>query len=237
MNKELENKLKRVNRLGDYYPILPLNVRIDEIPNRYFSKEHPLFEYNKQLINATHTFTSIYSFNLSHYRYKQFEEDLEDTIHYIKTMFSGKLVFLDARAGAYCQDELECMEDELFHRYDCDILSVTPSYGQESVSYFSTLLKDKGFVAVDLTKLSNANDCLIESVCSDEFENMMFKYKGDLGGIKLSRAKSYLISDLESYKGFSKEKLKDFKLFLELPRETVLQKDIYSAMTEIVEAL
>ncbi|NOQ92205.1 MAG: orotidine 5'-phosphate decarboxylase, partial [Flavobacteriaceae bacterium] len=78
-----------------------LDVDLEKIPQHLKELEDPIFEFNKQIIDATHHLTVAYKPNTAFYEAYGIKgwESLEKTINYINTNYPEIFTIADAKRG------------------------------------------------------------------------------------------------------------------------------------------
>jgi orotidine-5'-phosphate decarboxylase len=146
-----------------------LDSEIDKIPHFLLQEKDPVFEFNKRIIDATHSFTVAYKPNIAFYECYGAKgwNSLESTVNYIKKNYPDIFLIADAKRGdigntskMYAKAFLENMP--------FDAITVAPYMGEDSVTPFLTY-KDKWVVLLALTSNKGADD---------------FQYHND-GGVRL----------------------------------------------------
>jgi len=114
-----------------------LDTDIQKIPEHLLSTEDPLFEFNKQIIDATHEFTVAYKPNLAFYESLGSKgwDSLEKTVNYIKSVTSDILIIADAKRGDIGNTSA-LYARTFFETYDFDAVTLAPYMGLDTVSPF-----------------------------------------------------------------------------------------------------
>lgn len=122
-----------------------------------------VFDFNKQVIDATAEFALCYKPQIAHYSALSIENQLEDTIHYIHNTYPDIPVILDSKRGDI-GSTAECYAREAFERYQADAVTVNPYLGADSIKPFVDY-KDKGVIV--LAKTSNPSAALLQDLDID----------------------------------------------------------------------
>ena len=117
--------------LDPYFERLPAIVKQDE---------HPIFKFNKEIIEATRDIACCYKPQIAHYSAVGAEKDLELTITFITSRDIP--VLLDAKRGDV-GSSAEMYAKELFERYGADAITVNPYLGLDSMEPYLSY-SDKG---------------------------------------------------------------------------------------------
>jgi orotidine-5'-phosphate decarboxylase len=152
-SKLFENIIKKRSFL-----CVGLDPEIEKIPSFLLKSEDPVFEFNKRIINATHTFAIAYKPNVAFYECHGAKgwASLEATVRYIKDNYPDIFVIADAKRGdigntskMYAKAFLENMP--------FDAITVVPYMGEDSVTPFLSY-KDKWIVLLALTSNKGADN-------------------------------------------------------------------------------
>ena len=150
-----------------------LDTDIKKIPQHLLKYDDPVFEFNKQIIDATMDYCVAYKPNLAFYEAHGSKglESLEKTIEYLpKDVFSiadAKRGDIGNTSGLYAR--------AFFEQMAFDSITVAPYMGEDSVSPF---LRYKGKWVILLALTSNAGskdfqDLNIEGTSSKLFEEVL----------------------------------------------------------------
>jgi orotidine-5'-phosphate decarboxylase len=132
------------------YLCIGLDTDLDKIPPHLRSSEDPIFEFNKQIIDATHQYCVAYKPNLAFYEAlgPRGWESLQKTLQYIPddvfTIADAKRGDIGNTAGFYAKT--------FFEYLGFDAVTVAPYMGEDSVKPF---LHHKGKWVVLLAHTSN----------------------------------------------------------------------------------
>jgi orotidine-5'-phosphate decarboxylase len=135
-----------------------LDSEIEKIPSFLKKLKDPVFEFNKRIIDATHSYTVAYKPNIAFYESSGSKGwlSLESTVKYIRKTYSGIFIIADAKRGdigntskMYAKAFLENMS--------FDAVTVAPYMGEDSVTPFLTY-NDKWVVILALTSNKGADD-------------------------------------------------------------------------------
>ena len=132
-----------------------LDTDIKKIPKHLHSEEDPVFEFNKQIIDATHDLCIAYKLNLAFYETlgHQGMISLEKTIDYIP---EDIFLIADAKRGDIGNTS-RMYASAFFEHYNFDSITVSPYMGEDSVSPFLSF-KDKWVILLALTSNSGSED-------------------------------------------------------------------------------
>ncbi len=132
-----------------------LDSDITKIPSHLLGSHDPVFEFNKQIIDATHDLCVAYKPNVAFYESRGFEGwlSLEKTMQHIP---DGILKLADAKRGDIGNTS-RMYARGFFEQMDFDAITLSPYMGSDSVlPYFQ--FKDKWVVLLALTSNEGAAD-------------------------------------------------------------------------------
>ncbi len=134
-----------------------LDTDLEKIPKFLLDKKDPIFEFNKEIIDATSDFTVAYKPNIAFYEaygLKGFES-LKKTVNYIKKNFPNIFVIADAKRGDIGNTS-KMYAKAFFENMNFDAITVNPYMGKDSVKPF--FVKNKWLIILALTSNSGAFD-------------------------------------------------------------------------------
>jgi len=129
-----------------------LDPDLAKMPARFTSSTQPIFEFNKEVIDATHDLVCAYKPQIAFYSAAGAERQLELAIDYIRQRAPHAIVILDAKRGDV-GNTASAYAAEAFERYKADAVTVNPYMGEDSVRPF---IKDASRAAIILCRTSNA---------------------------------------------------------------------------------
>ena len=165
-----------------------LDVDITKIPTHLLAEEDPIFEFNKQLIDATHHLAVAYKPNTAFYEAYGIKgwKALEKTINYINENYPEIFTIADAKRGDIGNTSTMYAK-AFFEDLNFDSITVAPYMGSDSVEPFlafenkTTILlaltSNKG--GLDFQGLKTEQDELYKEVLKTAItwknsENLMF---------------------------------------------------------------
>jgi orotidine-5'-phosphate decarboxylase len=152
MNKgELINQIK----LKESFLCIGLDSDITKIPQHLLKEEDPIFEFNKQIIDATKDLCVAYKPNIAFYESSGAKgwESLQKTIDYIpSTIFT----IADAKRGDIGNTS-KMYANAFFKTLNFDSITVAPYMGEDSVTPFLDF-NDKWVILLALTSNKGADD-------------------------------------------------------------------------------
>jgi orotidine-5'-phosphate decarboxylase len=144
-----------------------LDPEIGRFPAHLRDRPDAILAFNRAIIDATADLVCAYKPQIAHYAAEAAEEQLLDTIRYIRERAPGVPVILDSKRGDI-GSTAEKYAREAFERYGADAVTVNPYLGRDSAEPFLSYA-DKGVVI--LCRTSNAG--------AREFQDL------EMGGKKL----------------------------------------------------
>lgn len=130
-----------------------LDPELSKMPEHIRRMEHPAFEFNKAIIDATAPYAVAYKPNSAFYEVfgAQGWHELEMTVSYIREQYPGMFVILDAKR---CDigNTARMYARAFFETLDFDAVTLSPYMGQDSIKPF---LEYEGKWAVILAATSN----------------------------------------------------------------------------------
>lgn len=151
-----------------------LDTDLTKIPAHLLKTEDPIFEFNKQIIDATQEFCVSYKPNMAFYETQGVKGwmSLEKTISYINKNYPDSFTIADAKRGdigntskMYAKAFLETL--------DFDSITVAPYMGEDSVTPFLEY-KNKWVILLVLTSNPGSKDFqILETNGTALFENVL----------------------------------------------------------------
>jgi len=159
---------------------LGLDSDISLIPKHLLQLSDPLFEFNKQVIDATHTLTIAYKPNIAFYECLGSTGwiSLEKTVRYIKDKYPEIFVIADAKRGDIGNTSAMYAK-AFFENMPCDAITVTPYMGKDSIKPFLNI-KNKWTIVLAITSNSGSSDFQFLFDCDEGmhlFEKVLFEAK------------------------------------------------------------
>src|SRR5688572_7792184 len=148
---ELFEQIRKKNS----YLCIGLDTDITKIPRHLLKSDDPVFEFNKQIIDATKEFCVAYKPNLAFYESlgPRGLQSLEKTIKYIPndcfTIADAKRGDIGNTSGMYAKT--------FFEYYGFDSVTVAPYMGKDSVTPFLSF-KNKWVILLALTSNDGSQD-------------------------------------------------------------------------------
>ncbi|HET7817848.1 MAG TPA: orotidine-5'-phosphate decarboxylase [Bacteroidia bacterium] len=138
-----------------------LDTDLKKIPRHLHQSSDPIFEFNKQIIDATHDLCVAYKPNIAFYESigSAGWESLEKTADYLKK-FKDIFSIADAKRGDIGNTS-SMYAQAFFGSMDFDSITVAPYMGEDSVTPFLQY-EGKWVILLALTSNKGANDFQIE---------------------------------------------------------------------------
>jgi orotidine-5'-phosphate decarboxylase len=129
-----------------------LDPDVAKIPARFAQSSQPIFDFNKEIIDATHDLVCAYKPQIAFYNAVGAEQQLELTIAYIRERAPHAIVILDSKRGDI-GNTAAAYATEAFERYKADCVTINPYMGEDTVRPF---IEDASHAAVILCRTSNS---------------------------------------------------------------------------------
>ncbi len=135
-----------------------LDTDLNKIPRMLLDFEYPIFEFNKQIVDATADFTIAYKPNLAFYEMHGAAGwvSLEMTVNYIREKYPEIFIIADAKRGDIGNTS-GMYAKAFFEKMDFDAITVSPYMGSDSVMPFLEY-KNKWVIVLALTSNQGAED-------------------------------------------------------------------------------
>jgi orotidine-5'-phosphate decarboxylase len=154
-----------------------LDTELEKIPRHLRNAELPLFEFNRQIVDATHDLAVAYKPNLAFYEcygaagWRQFEL----TVSYIRKKYPDLFIIADAKRGDIGNTSRK-YAGAFFGNLPCDAVTVAPYMGSDSVIPFLQY-PGKWVIVLALTSNQGADDFQMISNTNHErlFETVLRK--------------------------------------------------------------
>lgn len=144
------------------YLCVGLDTDINKIPKHLLSFPDPIFEFNRQIIDATSDFCVAFKPNLAFYE-AMGPDGLRSLKHTVDHISSDIFTIADAKRGDIGNTS-EMYADAFFNYYNFDSVTVAPYMGKDSVVPF--LKEGKWVILLALTSNSGSMDFQMMEVCS-----------------------------------------------------------------------
>lgn len=170
MNKEqLFNQIK----LKKSFLCIGLDSDSSKIPSHLQYADDPVFEFNKQIIEATHHLAVAYKPNLAFYEANGIKgwNSLERTAQFIKSNYPELFLIADAKRGDIGNTS-DMYARAFFQNMHFDAVTLSPYMGFDTVQPFLQH-KDKWAIVLALTSNSSAVD--FQTNCKNQSNDMLWQ--------------------------------------------------------------
>ncbi|HVG16405.1 MAG TPA: orotidine-5'-phosphate decarboxylase, partial [Chitinophagaceae bacterium] len=146
------------------YLCIGLDTDLAKVPAHLHHHPDPVFEFNRQIIDATKDYCVSYKINTAFYEARGLKgwESLEKTVRYIP---STHFRIADAKRGDIGNTSAQYAK-AFFETLPFDAITVAPYMGEDSVKPFLDY-KDKWTILLGLTSNAGAKDFELQK-CGDE---------------------------------------------------------------------
>ena len=161
-----------------------LCVGLDSDPTRLpavlADRPDAIFQFNKAIIDATHDLVCVYKPQIAFYSGSDAEDQLKETISYIKQQYPAIPVLLDAKRGDI-GNTAKLYVKEAFEHYGADAVTVNPYMGTDSLEPFleckdfqnldvggRTLYQQVAKMAVETWNKNNNVSLVVGATCPEE---------------------------------------------------------------------
>jgi orotidine-5'-phosphate decarboxylase len=147
------------------YLCIGLDTDIQKIPKHLLKTEDPVFEFNKQIIDATEKYCVAYKPNMAFYEslgakgWESLHKTIEYIPHHLFTIADAKRGDIGNTSGLYAR--------AFFENMNFDSVTVAPYMGEDSVKPFLEF-KDKWVILLALTSNHGSNNFQMLKVDGDE---------------------------------------------------------------------
>ncbi|MBI2613678.1 MAG: orotidine-5'-phosphate decarboxylase [Candidatus Levybacteria bacterium] len=162
--KKLEKNIKKNNSLLS----IGLDPDVEKIPEHLKKYKDPIFNFNKQIVDATYDLVCAYKPQIAHYAAKGIRGigSLLKTINYLAYTYPQIPIILDAKR-ADIESTSRLYAKEAFDVFNADALTVNPYFGLDSLKPFLER-KDKGVIILCKTSNKSAGDFQDLKISSDK---------------------------------------------------------------------
>jgi orotidine-5'-phosphate decarboxylase len=145
--QQLVDQIKKKNS----FLCIGLDVDLEKIPQHLLKLEDPIFEFNKQIIDATHHLTVAYKLNIAFYEAYGIKgwQALHKTIDYLNQNHSEIFTIADAKRGDIGNTSTRYAK-AFFEDLNFNSITVAPYMGSDSVEPFLAFA-DKFTILLALT--------------------------------------------------------------------------------------
>lgn len=135
-----------------------LDSEVEKIPSFLMKENDPVFEFNKRIIDATHTYAIAYKPNVAFYECNGIKgwKSLESTVTYLKDKYPDIFVIADAKRGDIGNTS-KMYAKAFLENLPFDAITVAPYMGEDSVTPYLSY-EGKWAVILVLTSNKGADD-------------------------------------------------------------------------------
>lgn len=135
-----------------------LDSDMNKLPKFLLDTEEPVFNFNKEIIDATAEYCVAYKPNLAFYECRGVQGlmDFEKTVRYIRDNYPDHFIIADAKRGDI-GNTAEMYAKTFFDTYNVDAVTVAPYMGEDSVTPFLKY-KEKWVIVLALTSNKGSQD-------------------------------------------------------------------------------
>ncbi|MDR2651799.1 MAG: orotidine-5'-phosphate decarboxylase [Prevotellaceae bacterium] len=135
-----------------------LDSDINKIPHHLRSKKNALFEFNKQIIDATVQYCISYKPNLAFYEVcgEDGLRQLEMTVDYLKSNYPETFLIADAKRGDISNTS-QMYAQAFFEKMKFDAITLSPYMGEDTAKPFFSFA-DKWIILLALTSNASSSD-------------------------------------------------------------------------------
>ncbi|WP_424946142.1 orotidine-5'-phosphate decarboxylase [Candidatus Spongiihabitans sp.] len=141
-----------------------LDPDLDRLPKSIKNAKHPLYRFNREIIDATAQWACAYKPQAAYYSAVGAELQLKKTIRYIKSEYPAMPVILDAKRGDI-GSSARMYAIEAFERYQADAVTVNPYLGGDALEPF---LRFQNHGVIVLCRTSNPGSGDFQQLVSGE---------------------------------------------------------------------
>lgn len=162
-------------RIKKSFLCIGLDVDLDKIPKFLLKEEDPIFEFNKAIIDATHSYAVAYKPNLAFYEAHGIKGwlSLERTIKYLNKNHPNIFTIADAKRGDIGNTSAMYAKT-FFEVLNFDAVTVAPYMGRDSIEPFLAF-ENKHTILLALTSNEGAFDFQTEKVEGEELYKKVLK--------------------------------------------------------------
>ena len=160
-NQLFDNILKKRSFL-----CVGLDPVLEKMPESCRTQEHPLFHFNKAIIDATAPYAVAYKPNCAFYEaygtagWQQFEQ----TVRYIKENYPDILVIADAKRGDI-GNTAKMYAKAFYENLPCDAVTLAPYMGSDSITPFLQY-EEKWAIVLAMTSNASAEEYETLQLCT-----------------------------------------------------------------------
>ena len=160
-NQLFDNILKKRSFL-----CVGLDPVLEKMPESCRTQEHPLFHFNKAIIDATAPYAVAYKPNCAFYEAYGVHgwEQFEQTVRYIKENYPDILVIADAKRGDI-GNTAKMYAKAFYENLPCDAVTLAPYMGSDSITPFLQY-EEKWAIVLAMTSNASAEEYETLQLCT-----------------------------------------------------------------------
>ena len=158
------DKLEKGWEVSGGFLCVGLDPDIARMPAEIVAGERPVLAFNKLVVDAVGDLVCAFKPQAAHHAAHGAENDLAETIAYIRATQAHAFIILDAKRGDI-GSTAEMYAREAFDRYDADAVTVNPYMGDDTVTPFLQR-EDRG--ALVLCRTSNPDSMRFQGGAGDD---------------------------------------------------------------------
>jgi len=168
-------KLRKQIQLKKSFLCVGLDADLNKIPKHLLSLNDPIFEFNKQIIDATNPYTIAYKPNMAFYEAQGLKGwiSLQKTIDYLNNNYPDIFTIADAKRGDIGNTSAQYAK-AFFEILNFDALTIAPYMGRDSVEPFLAF-KNKISILLALTSNDGGADFQNLKVGNNELYEKVIK--------------------------------------------------------------
>jgi orotidine-5'-phosphate decarboxylase len=151
-SQPFEARLRNAWAAANSLVCVGLDPDLAKLPACFTGAAQPIYEFNKEVIDATYDLVCAYKPQIAFYSAARAERELELTIEYIRQRAPHAIVILDSKRGDI-GNTASAYAAEAFDRYRADAVTINPYMGEDSVRPF---IQDSARAAIVLCRTSNS---------------------------------------------------------------------------------
>lgn len=158
-----------------------LDTEIDKLPKHLLTKEDPVFEFNRMIIDATAPYAVAYKPNVAFYECNGTAgwQSLAKTVAYIREEHPDCLIIADAKRGDIGNTS-KMYARAFFGDLNADAVTVAPYMGEDSVTPFLSY-EGKWVILLALTSNKGADDFQYHTEKSERLFEKVLRISRDWG--------------------------------------------------------
>ena len=135
-----------------------LDTEIEKLPPSLLNSDNPVLEFNRRIIDATHSYAVAFKPNVAFYEYSGAQGwiTLQETVKYLRENYPDIFIIADAKRGDIGNTS-KMYAKAFFENMDCDAVTVAPYMGEDSVKPFLSY-SQKWVILLALTSNKGADD-------------------------------------------------------------------------------